>query len=418
LCLLSVEYSRAQPDTLLLSRVQAESLFLENNVDLLINQLNIDHADAEILQAKLWPNPTLSIAEINLWNTGKEHSEDLPPLFGNWGKTTQVSAQFEQLIYTASKKSKLVSIKKVDREIASTYFEELLRNLKYEFRNSLTELQFLQQKEKLYKNLTANLERLISGFKNQLQQKNISKSELVRLQFLKIQFQKQINEIHKNRNVLVKELKLLMAQSPETFIVLTDEGFEMNLQQVEKLNHPELIQIAFENRSDLKINRLEAKYFQKRLDYEKVMRIPDLTLGVSYDRGGGIMRDFVGFGVSFDLPFFNRNQGAIQQAQIEIVQNEILLQQKEREIGSELMLQLENLNRNLEMLSNFEPGFENDIDSLMQAHHQNFIVKNIGLIEYIDFTESYIESKEALLEIQKKLLVQFEEIQYVVGKEL
>ncbi len=134
--------------------------------------------------------------------------------------------------------------------------------------------------------------------------------------------------------------------------------------------------------------------------------------------GGGIMRDFVGFGVSFDLPFFNRNQGAIQQAQIEIVQNEILLQQKEREIGSELMLQLENLNRNLEMLSNFEPGFENDIDSLMQAHHQNFIVKNIGLIEYIDFTESYIESKEALLEIQKKLLVQFEEIQYVVGKEL
>ncbi len=77
-----------------------------------------------------------------------------------------------------------------------------------------------------------------------------------------------------------------MAQSPETFIVLTDEGFEMNLQQVEKLNHPELIQIAFENRSDLKINRLEAIYFQKRLDYEKVMRIPDLTLGVSYDRGG------------------------------------------------------------------------------------------------------------------------------------
>lgn len=130
------------------------------------------------------------------------------------------------------------------------------------------------------------------------------------------------------------------------------------------------------------------------------------------------MRDFVGFGVSFDLPFFNRNQGAIQQAQIELVQKEILLQQKEREIGSELMLQLENLNRNLEMLSNFQPGFENDIDSLMQAHHQNFIVKNISLIEYIDFTESYIESKEALLEIQKKLLVQFEEIQYVVGKEL
>ncbi len=146
MCLLSVEYSRAQPDTLLLSRVQAESLFLENNVDLLINQLNIDHADAEILQAKLWPNPTLSIAEINLWNTGKEHSEDLPPLFGNWGKTTQVSAQFEQLIYTASKKSKLVSIKKVDREIASTYFEELLRNLKYEFRNSLQNCNFFNKR--------------------------------------------------------------------------------------------------------------------------------------------------------------------------------------------------------------------------------------------------------------------------------
>ena len=69
------------------------------------------------------------------------------------------------------------------------------------------------------------------------------------------------------------------------------------------------------------------------------------------------------------------------------------------------------------MLENLAPDFECEIDTLLPAYQQNFITRNISLIEYVDFTESYVESKESLLEIQRKLLIQLEEIQYVTGKE-
>src|SRR5690606_39530728 len=114
---------------------------------------------------------------------------------------------------------------------------------------------------------------------------------------------------------------------------------------------------------------------------------------VNYDRGGGIMRDFVGFGLSFDLPFFDRNQGNIQMAEIEINQNAMEHQQKKMEIESDVKKQIDILNHTLQQFNRFDAEFESDLESLLPSYRQNFVNRNINLIEYIDFIESYIESK-------------------------
>ncbi len=46
-----------------------ENQFIQNNSQLLASKFNIDKAQAEIIQEKLWANPTLSISEVNLWKT-------------------------------------------------------------------------------------------------------------------------------------------------------------------------------------------------------------------------------------------------------------------------------------------------------------------------------------------------------------
>ncbi len=380
----------AQTDTLKISRAQAETIFLDKNLELLAGKLEINIAEAEIIQAKLWPNPTLSISEINLWNTGTKHSEDQPYLFGTWGEYSQIAVELEQLIQTAGKRKKWVAMEKTNAEITQSNFEDLLRNLKYEFRNSLTEIQYLQAKERIYKELIAQIQSMVQGFKNQYQQKNISQSELVRLQSLEIQFNKEIKEIRQDKNEVIKELKTWMALSSQMYLVLTDEDFIPNYDQLNNLNEIELLSQALDNRPDLKAAKFETDYFQKKLTYEKALRTPDLTFSINYDRGGNIMRDFVGLGIAMDLPFFNRNQGNIQIAQHEISQSQLNLNQKEIEVQSEVIKQLHNLDAALKLHQSIDQEYENQLDNLLPAYQRNFINKNISLLEYIDFVESFV----------------------------
>ena len=91
-------------DTIFLSRKNAETIFLQNNLSLISERLNIDIAQAQIIQAKIWPNPTFSVNEFNLWrNTG---SEELPAIWGNYGRYQEFGASLEQLVYTAGKRKK------------------------------------------------------------------------------------------------------------------------------------------------------------------------------------------------------------------------------------------------------------------------------------------------------------------------
>lgn len=116
-----VAQTAALNDTIVLSRTQAEALFLEKNISIISEKLNIDIADAQVIQAKLWPNPTLTIGELNLWHNAT--AQEVPPLWGNFGKTTQVTAELGQLVQTAGKRKKLIAMEKVSADIAKEYFK-------------------------------------------------------------------------------------------------------------------------------------------------------------------------------------------------------------------------------------------------------------------------------------------------------
>lgn len=103
-----------------------------------------------------------------------------------------------------------------------------------------------------------------------------------------------------------------------THLQITDEGFLKDTEQFSQLALNDIIEQAKIHRPDYRITQLEETYYNNLHAFEKAQRIPNLTLSSAYDRGGNAMLDFVGFGVSMDLPFFNRNQGNIRHAQIGI----------------------------------------------------------------------------------------------------
>lgn len=409
-------------ETIRITRAESEKLFLEKNLLLLAEKLNIDRAEAEYLQAKLWPNPTLEIEEVNLWATDRqiEILSDELPAFGNgsFGRHQQFAASLEQLILTAGKRKKLMAIEEVSIEKSKQYFEDLLRSLKLEFRNKITELQYLQLKTKVFENQVESLDRLISAYKNQLDQGHISKSEYVRLKALQLEVKKEKQELDKEFFEAENDLRLLL-QLPKSVnleIDLTD--FQINPESLPLISFEQLVEEARDNRPDFKLANLEKDYFNKLYKYEKSNRIPDVNFKVNYDRGGNILYNFIGFGLSFDLPVFDRNQGNIKQAKIEIDRSEILKSQMELELEHEVSASIKNLERAVEFLKEIDSDYENDLDMVFESYTRNYTQRNINLLEFLDFFEIYLENKEIILEAIKDVRDKVEELNFTIGTDI
>lgn len=393
--------------------VEIEALFLKQNLQLLAEKMNITLAEAEIAQSKLWDNPQLSIGSMNLWSTAKQREE----LGGAFPRNTQFSIELSQLILTANKRNKLINSQKVSREITVLNFEDVLRGLKAEFRKLIYETEYLQSYKDVLSVQQESLELLISAYKRQAELNNIAKNELLRLQSGLIELKNEINETEAALNEQQKNLKSLLNISP--FYIIKVENTNFNYIDPNQVSLVSLLEKAHELRPDIKREQQQTLFYEKSLIYEKSQRIPDITLSASYDRYGGVWKDFIGFGISFDLPFLNRNQGNIKAAKINIEQNKLIALQLQNIAEHEITEAFYNYSRTYKFYEEIENNdLLTELDEMLGIYTKNFLNRNISMLEYLDFMESYKSNKQIVLLSRKNMYNSFVEFQYAVGTEI
>ncbi|MDR1259400.1 MAG: TolC family protein [Tannerellaceae bacterium] len=401
-----------------LSLKQIESLFLSNNLELIAAKYNIGIADAAVSQAKLWNNPSLSISNMNLWSTKEQRDElrDIPT--SSFARNTEFSVELSQLIQTANKRGKLVRREKVSKEIAIREFEEILRGLKTGLRRAVFEIQCSQSYIEVLNKQQKSLNQLVEAYRRQVLQGNIAKSELLRLQSSLLELENEINELQSDLNEQLKTLKILL-NIPFTANIYVARNQEA-VKNPDMLILSDLFAKAEEQRPDMRIYNLRTELHRKSLDYEKSLRVPDLTISAAYDRYGGVWKDFVGIGISVDLPFFNRNQGNIKAAKFNVEQSQYLAQHRQNTICNEVAAACNNYSYafNFYRKVNEDSLVLPELDSMLDAYTKSLLNRNISMLEYIDFMDTYKTNKYIALNARKKVDIQFEEIQYTVGIDL
>lgn len=389
-----------------------EAAFLQKNYALIANKFNVDRIDAEIIQEKLWQNPTLSISEVNLWKT--YNVEEQPYLFGKYGKNQQISVELEQLIETAGKRKKRVAIKELEKNSALFEYEELLRELKKELRQTYFSLARIQSEKKELQNSVDLFEQMMTQYQRQADLKNVPKADFYRLQTELIGLQKDQIELENQEIEYINKLRLLTQNSDLNVNEIDFSRFNSHSKSI-PFNAK---QLAKEQNIALKKQENEINLAEKQLILEKAQRTPDLAFQVNYDRGGNIMRDFVGVGVSIDLPIFITNKGNIKASEIVLNQQQIT----KNALHSELDISIDRLQNQISQLDKALIQWKklNNQDQLTmidnyKKHLQN---KQITLLEFIDFTQAYCESQKAYLDLLENYQNTFEELNYIVGQDL
>jgi outer membrane protein, heavy metal efflux system len=398
---------KIKTDTVSFSLNEADVLFLKNNYDLLAARYQINEADAAIIQTRVWENPNFSF-EQGAYNkaTGK---------WFDFSQNGESAASLQQLIYLAGKRNKRINLEKINSQIARYQFYDLMRTLRYELHASFFELYFRQQSLSVYDRELKALKILVDAYGTEYQKGNISFKELARLQALQFNLENEKIDLLKDLDEKQSDLILLTGDSLARPIkpVVTVSSFDAI--DPASFSLAQLVDSAMINRYDLKIADAQIESEKTNLLLQKAMRIPDMTIGARYDKSGSYIHNYNAVSLGFDLPLWNRNQGNIKISENKIEENKAIKSQKELEVKNEIIkaftqfIETDKLYKS--SMQKFDSKYENLFDGLTGAYKDH----TISLLEFIDYYETYKDSKNQYYQLLNNRLNAMESLNLAAG---
>ena len=386
---------------------EAEQRFLERNLSLIAERYNIDMAQAQVLQAKLFENPVISL-EQNVYNR-------LNGKYFDFGKEGEAVVEIEQVIHLAGQRNKQVRLEKINKEIAEYQFEEVMRTLRQELNEKFVEVYFLSKSIAIYEKEVNSLQVLLGGMKIQQEKGNISFMEISRLESMLFSLKKEKNERESDLLTTRGELNLLLNLPEDTQVQLSLDEEVLQQLDLSQLSFADLKAIINE-RPDQKIARSTVNASRANLKLQKSMAFPEFSVKGNYDRVGNFINDYFAIGVSLSVPIFNRNQGNIKAARFSIQQAGVQQEYAANRADMELFTAYTSLEKATQLYQSTNMDLERNFEKLITGVNENFTRKNISLLEFIDYYDSYKETCIQLYEIKKNVFLAMENLNTVVGQ--
>jgi outer membrane protein, heavy metal efflux system len=395
-----------------ISLQQADSTFLDKNLLLLAEKCNVDAARAQVLQSKLWSNPSVSVTQSAYNGAYKTNGGKK---WFDFSQNGEMSIQVQQLILLAGKRNKQIKIAELSAQKEEQLYFDLLRTLKYSLHSGFYNIYYLQQSLNVYDKEIDSLSKLIEVFQTQYEKGYVSKKEILRLKSDLLSLQSEKSGLYGQLVSALSDFNVLLHTTGVYYTPAVDQN---HYKTADSIKLESLLDTAYNNRYDLKAAQLDASISQTNYRYQKSMAVPDLMLMAGWDRQGSFIRDYNYVGVQVDLPFFNRNQGNIKTAKLTAQASEYKMQSAEDQVKADV-LQAYTIALDAEKnYHNFDHSFISDLDTLNQEMLKNYEKKNISLIEFLDYYEAY---KDNALQINGMLynrINALEGINYSVGKEV
>lgn len=401
--------SGAENQLVKLNLQEAGQRFSTCNLELIAERYNIDMAEAEVIQARLFENPVISL-EQNVYNR-------LNGKYFDMGREGEAVVEVEQLIYIAGQRNKRVRVEKLNKEMAVYQFEEVLRTLRSELNTKFIELYYTEKSLSVYDKEIDYLQRLLEVMKEQNEKGNISLLEKSRIQALLLSLQQERNETSNRVISLQGDMKLLLGlNATEVFEPVFDEAV---LKQVDIASIPFIeLNNRLAERPDIKMARTNIQVSRANVSLQKSLAFPEVSLKGAYDRAGNFCDNYFAIGLSVSVPIFNRNQGNIKSARLSVLQNTNREELARKQAENELFTSYARLEKAVKLYNTSNYELERDFEKIIDGVNSNYSKRNISLLEFIDYYQAYKEICLQLYQTQKDVFLAMEDINTVTGSDV
>lgn len=387
-----------------MSLLDCEEAFQKNNLQLLAEQYNINMADADILQAKIWELPQLS-GQINAYNPEGKKAFDIGHAKG---------AEITQLIYMGGKKKNEIAFAKSNKELAQLQFSQLLVDLRTQLHAAYFNLYYEKLKLDNTNKQLGYMNDLLSAYRAQSAKGNVSLKDEVRLQSLVIQLNNDKLGINKNILEFEQNLKVLTGISDDIEPQLSEVDAKEILAAQPFGDEDELKKKALENNSDY-------QYFLKLIDnsklyaqWQKSLNVPDLNVGAGWDQNGGTFKNEVNLMVGIPLPLWKSNQGNVVKANFAIQQNQKNADYQKLNLETKVQSAYKTWKSQYDQLAEIKSTDLSNMELVYDGMLKNFRKGNVNLIEFTDFMDSYRQTALQIYDMKNEIMQSAEQLNQLI----
>ena len=361
---------------------------LEKNLELIATRAGITIADANVITARLRPNPVLSLGgdHLDLLGTGFDDANGAGP--------PEYSVRFDFLFERGAKRAGRIAVAQEERAIAEADVLDAVRRLKLDVQQAFVDLQLAQENLALARENAAGLEEVVTLNQARVRGGDVAEVELLRSRVAALQSQQAVRAADLKVRTERRRLERVIGRIPDA------RAFE-----IQALDRPapiadnatDLLARAIRARPDLQaLQRTQARS-QAEIRLQMAQGQIDFTLGAEYRRQEGLAGRGNSLGLFFStpLPLFDRNQGNIARSRVEERQVDARANQLQQVIAGEVDLasaQYAAAEATLKMV---------ETDMLSQARDVRAITDyayrrgQATLIEFLDAQRAFNETMQA-----------------------
>lgn len=354
----------------------------QNNLILKTQQFNQVVAEADIITAKLRPNPKLNNQTLFL---GK------PTLFPNntdWfnPQNRQVWWQLTKVIQTpALRKSKIEYVHQ-NSILSQKYYHETERNVLQEVALKWLDVWSAKKQLDILQIAKNNTDSLAKINRIRLEKEVITSTDLIRTELLANQYalqQKNIEQIYKSELVNLK------------FLLGIDENIDIDFNDDFTFDYrsdlDSLLQHSLLDRTDILVSKTTIKVAEANINLQKALATPQPELGFIYNPQNSI--PYLGIYGTIDLPFFNRNQGEIQKSKILKLQAEQDLKRIRFQIETELSVAYKNYVIQKQNIQSFKDLLAKS-ETILSSVKYSYLHGGTTIVDFLEAQRSWLDTQQ------------------------
>jgi cobalt-zinc-cadmium efflux system outer membrane protein len=379
-----------------LGEEDAVGLAMHRNRDVIAAQLDLKATEVDRVAAGVYPNPVLSYTVGNLV-LGKGNPQGTMANPGFVDQTVH-TLEISEIIDIWAKRNTRIRTANRGIEHQRLMLEDALREIAYAVRTAFDDVLREQSELALAKETQARYEETIRLSRARRAAGDISENELKKIELEGLRYQNATIDEEMQLDLARQKLAGLLAMA--SAIELPSELAEPGLRR-EPLTVDALVKRALETRPDARAVIAERRRAEAALSQARREAFPDISLGVAYTHSdftiSGDNPNSLALSLSLPLPVFDRNQGAIGHAHVDMLRAENDAAKVELQIRHEVADAVRKAARSQKLVGVYEGGMLARAEAALSVAEKSYRAGAVSLLELLEAQRTYLETRGAYL---------------------
>jgi len=371
---------------------QAVNEAITHNLDFFAQKYDLSIAEAQIVTAKLRPNPLLTLDADHLDLLGTGFSLTAPPgKMPNNGGPQEYSGRMDYLYERGGKRQARTALAVGNRDVTRLGLADSVRALIQSVQSAYVDVISARDTLKLAQENLKTFDDIAAINQVRFKDGDIAEVELMRSQVAELQFANSVRQAELQVNSSLSKLQLLLGRTKLQRFDIVD-GLRHDMPD---LTHDALVAEAMQQRPDLQALVRDEGRAAADMKLQKANAKVDWQFGTEYRKQDVTAHaDTLGFFLQSPIPLFNRNQGEIGRAEQALLQAQARTRAQRATVENDVdlaLLEYQTARTSLEKIEGSMLGKARDVRSISEYSYKR---GDISFVDFLDAVRAYNDTMQ------------------------